>query len=59
MSNDLCDLCLTAGVSVDRTTWCGKTIGIECECDANNKDGICGDPDCEECQTHGETNEPN
>jgi hypothetical protein len=47
--DDLCDLCMSSRVSVERTTWCGKTIGIECGCDERNEDGICGDPDCEEC----------
>lgn len=45
---DLCDLCQSSGVNVDRTTHCGKTIGIECGCD-EICNGTCGDPDCEEC----------
>lgn len=47
MSDDLCDLCFSSGVSVERTTQCGKTIGVECGCE--NKDGKCNDPDCEDC----------
>ncbi len=47
--DDLCDLCMTRQVSVDRTTYCGKTIGIECGCDDSHEDGTCGDPHCEEC----------
>lgn len=47
--DDLCDLCMTSQVSVDRTTYCGKTIGIECRCDERHPEGFCGDPDCEEC----------
>jgi len=45
MENDLCDLCMTSGVTVERTTPCGKTIGIECGCDESH-DG-CG---CHECR---------
>lgn len=41
--DDLCDLCMWSGVNVDRTTWCGKTIGIECGCDEECEDGKCGD----------------
>jgi hypothetical protein len=47
--NDLCDLCFSSGVNVDRTTYCGKTIGIECGCE-ESCDGTCGDPDCEACK---------
>jgi hypothetical protein len=47
---DLCDLCMSSGVNVARTTYCGKTIGIECGCDESNEDGTCGNPACEECQ---------
>lgn len=47
--DDLCDLCMTSQVNVDRTTACGKTIGIECGCDKSNADGTCGDTDCKEC----------
>lgn len=54
MADDLCDLCMSSGVNVDRTTFCGKTIGIECGCEEANEDGKCGDPDCEECQKGGE-----
>ena len=46
--DDLCDLCMSSGVRVERTTHCGKTIGIGCGCDATN-DGTCGDPGCAEC----------
>jgi hypothetical protein len=49
--DDLCDLCMTSGVSVERTTYCGKTIGIECGCDDSHEDGTCGDPDCEDHAT--------
>jgi hypothetical protein len=45
--DDLCDLCMSSDVNVDRTTFCGKTIGIECGCDEPNKDGKCGNPDCD------------
>ncbi len=48
--DDLCDLCMCSRVSVERTTYCGKTIGIECGCDEANENGICDDPDCGECQ---------
>jgi hypothetical protein len=47
--DDLCDLCYTSHVSVSRTTYCDKTIGIECGCDERHPEGFCGDPDCEEC----------
>lgn len=46
--DDLCDLCYSSGVNVERTTYCGKTIGIECGCDDDN-DATCNDLDCEEC----------
>lgn len=46
--DDLCDLCMSSGVNVDRTTYCGKTIGIECGCEETS-DGTCGNTDCEEC----------
>lgn len=48
-ANDLCDLCFSSGVTVERTTPCGKTIGIECGCDASHEDGLCDDPYCEDC----------
>lgn len=48
--DDVCDLCMSSGVNVDRTTYCGKTIGIECGCEKANEDGTCGDDDCEECR---------
>jgi peptide/nickel transport system substrate-binding protein len=35
--------------NVDRTTLCGKTIGIECGCDEDNQDGNCGNPACDTC----------
>lgn len=47
--DDLCDLCMSSGVNVDRTTHCGKTIGIECGCDERNPEGKCGNPECEDC----------
>ncbi len=40
---------MTSQVSVDRTTYCGKTIGIECGCDERHPEGFCGNPDCEDC----------
>lgn len=49
MKDDLCDLCMSSNVTVERVTYCGKTIGIECGCDEAHKDGKCGNPDCEEC----------
>lgn len=54
MAADLCDLCMCSGVNVDRTTYCGKTIGIECGCDESNEDGTCGNPDCKECSEEKE-----
>lgn len=48
-SDDLCDLCHCSMVTVERTTYCGLTIGVECGCDDDNPDGICGRADCEEC----------
>lgn len=47
--DDLCDLCMTSGVNATRATPCGKTIGVECGCDKDNKDGKCGDTNCEDC----------
>jgi hypothetical protein len=55
--DDLCDLCYSSEVNVERTTYCGKTIGIECGCDATNEDGMCNNPDCEECAAEGEDEE--
>ena len=49
-ADDLCDLCYSSGVTVERTTYCGKTIGQECGCDDANEDGTCGNPGCEEFQ---------
>lgn len=46
---DLCDVCMTSGVTANRTTWCGKTIGVQCGCDELLTDGTCGDPDCMIC----------
>ena len=34
---------------MDRTTYCGKSIGIECGCDEANEEGTCGNPDCKDC----------
>lgn len=50
--DDLCDAGMHSGVNVERTTWCGKTIGIECGCSDRLPDGCCGDPECEECREH-------
>ncbi len=47
--DDLCDLCMTSQVNVDRTTYCGKTIGIECGCEGRHSDGTCGQAGCEAC----------
>lgn len=52
--DDLCDLCSTSGVNASRTTYCGKTIGVECGCDDEHKDGTCNDPECEECSKAGQ-----
>lgn len=49
-NDDLCDLCFNSGVTVERTTYCGKTIGIECGCEEAYEDGACGDSDCDECR---------
>lgn len=48
--DDVCDLCMTSKVNAERTTYCGKTIGVECGCDAEHEDGTCDDPDCEDCK---------
>lgn len=48
--DDLCDLCHSSEVTVDQTTYCGLTIGVECGCAEGNEDGTCGRDDCEECQ---------
>jgi len=48
--DDLCDLCMSSGVNVERTTWCGKTIGIECGCEESNAHGYCGDAECTACK---------
>lgn len=52
VGDDMCDLCMTSEVNVARTTYCGKTIGIECGCEgaAEYMDGTCGDSDCDRCQ---------
>lgn len=47
--DDVCDLCMSSEVNVNRTTPCGKTIGIECGCDDSHPDGKCNDLDCEDC----------
>jgi len=47
--DDLCDLCMSSGVNVTRTTYCGKTIGQECGCEDGHPDGKCGDDACEAC----------
>ena len=49
--DDLCDLCGASGVTVSRTTHCGKTIGVECGCDEENPDGVCFDSDCHDCKS--------
>jgi hypothetical protein len=51
--NDICDLCMSSNVSVNCTTLCGKTVGVECGCEKDN-DGTCGNPNCEECATESE-----
>lgn len=48
-ADDLCDICFSSGVTVNRTTYCGKTIGIECGCD-ESCEGTCGDADCAQCK---------
>ncbi len=48
--DDYCDLCMTSGVNAERTTHCGKTIGIECGCDNSHPDGCCDDAACEDCK---------
>ncbi len=53
--DDVCDLCMSSEVSVERTTWCSKTIGVECGCEATC-DGTCGNDDCIDCAT-GKANE--
>src|SRR4051812_12865977 len=55
--DDLCDLCMTSGVNADRTTPCGKTIGVECGCDESHADGLCGDEPCEDCYGEEEEDE--
>lgn len=47
--DDLCDLCMTSGVRASRVTYCGKTIGVECGCDAETQDGACRDETCVRC----------
>jgi len=49
MIKDLCDLCMSSDVDVNRVTYCGKTIGIQCGCEDENEDGCCNDLDCEYC----------
>lgn len=53
MNDDLCDICMSSGVNVSRTTPCGKTIGIECGCDRTID--TCGNPNCEECKCQNST----
>lgn len=48
-ADDVCDLCMTSGVHVQRTTYCGKTIGIECGCEDEHPKGDCGNESCEMC----------
>lgn len=48
--DDLCDLCMSSGVTVERTTPCGKTIGVGCGCDETHAEGTCNDTDCEQCK---------
>jgi hypothetical protein len=50
--DDLCDLCFTSGVNASRTTFCGKTIGIECGCNVSPDDGTCSNPGCAACVSH-------
>lgn len=47
--DDVCDLCMRSNVSCERTTPCGKTIGVECKCDEQNEDGVCDNEECEDC----------
>ncbi len=56
--DDLCDMCHASGVHVDRTTYCGKTIGIECGCDEYYEDGTCDDDGCEACKRGGKKKNP-
>ena len=52
--DDVCDLCHSSNVNAERTTPCGKTIGIECGCDEANPEGTCGDENCEACNEKDE-----
>jgi hypothetical protein len=54
MGDDVCDLCMTSNLTVSRTTYCGKTIGIECGCDRSHEDGCCDDEECEECSQYAD-----
>lgn len=47
---ELCDLCMTSGVNVSRTTKCGKCIGIECGCDATHESDSCECDQCTQCE---------
>jgi len=55
--DDLCDLCQSSEVNVDRTTYCGKTIGIECGCEEANPEGTCSDKDCKDCDDNDDWDE--
>lgn len=46
---DVCDMCMSSGVHVDRVTDCGERIGVECGCEDKFPDGRCGDIHCEDC----------
>ena len=53
--DDMCDLCYSSEVTAHRTTPCGKVIGVECGCDADNDAGVRGDEECDDCKSasHG------
>jgi hypothetical protein len=48
--DDVCDICYRSNVNADRTTYCGKTLGIECGCNDKHSDGVCNDINCEMCK---------
>jgi hypothetical protein len=56
--DDMCDMCMSSGVHVDRTTYCGQTIGRECGCDDAYADATCDDDDCEDCKPHRKSKNP-
>jgi len=56
--DDVCDLCFTSQVHCDRTTYCGKTIGIECGCEEEYDDGCCDNEACEACDAGYIENNP-